>query len=219
MIIEIIGPAGAGKTTLFQYLSKNVSGMRTEFLPPVRNFRYIPFFIKYILMLVPTLINLQGKGNRFLSRRELAWMAMLKGWPVILRKKREDDSKMILLDQGPIFLMTILSEFGPQSLRNPNVQDYWNSVYEEWAHTLDMVIWLDTSDELLMKRIRTRRDEHMVKGKTDQEIRDFLAKYREGYERLINTLITINPEIHVLKLDTGKNSTDDLLHRFLESVQ
>ena len=138
-------------------------------------------------------------------------MAMLQGWSKILEKKAEGNHKLILLDQGPVFLMTILFEFGPESLRNPEIKGYWGKIKEKWIHTLDMLIWLDTSDEILIDRIRTRPDKHLMKNKTDQEIKEFLAKYRRAYERLINTFMMNNPEIRVFQMDTGKNSVDDLI--------
>ena len=211
MIVEIVGPAGAGKSTLFQALEKCDPGFQVEFLPPVWNVAYLPFFVKHILLLAPTLVRMQGKGNRNLTRRELAWMAMLQGWPKILKEKAEGDHKLILLDQGPVFLMTILFEFGPESLRNPEIKGYWGKIKEKWIHTLDMLIWLDTSDEILINRIRSRPDKHLMKNKTDQEIIEFLAKYRRAYERLINTFMMNNPEIRVFQMDTGTNSVDDLI--------
>ena len=216
LIVEIVGPAGAGKTTLFQALEKSDPGIRTESLPPVWNFWYIPFFVKHILLLVPTLVRMQRKGEGKITRRELAWMAMLEGWPKVLKKKAEGDQKIILLDQGPIFLMAILSEFGPENLQNSNIQGYWEKVCKKWTHTLDMVIWLDTTDEILMERIRTRRAEHLVKDKTDKEIRVFLAKYRLAYERLISTMVMNNRGIRVLRMDTGKTSVDELVHNVIE---
>jgi thymidylate kinase len=107
--------------------------------------------------------------------------------------------------------MTILFEFGPESLRNPEIKGYWGKIKEKWIHTLDMLIWLDTSDEILINRIRSRPDKHLMKNKTDQEIKEFLAKYRRAYERLINTFMKNNPEIRVFQMDTGKNSVDDLI--------
>jgi deoxyadenosine/deoxycytidine kinase len=215
LIMEIIGPAGAGKTTLFRALERLDPGIQTEFLPPVWNFGYIPFFVKNILLLLPTLVRMQERGDRNLTRRELAWMAMLMGWPKILRKEAENGNKKILLDQGPIFLMAVLYEFGPQSLRNSNIQGYWENVYEQWVHTLNMVILLDTSDEILLERIRTRSDDHLMKNKADQEIKEFLVKYRQVYERLITIITTMNPAIKVLRLDTGKNSVEDLVRDVL----
>jgi shikimate kinase len=212
LIVEIIGPAGAGKTTLFHALEKFEPEIQAESLPPVWNLRYIPFFVKNTLLLTPTFARLSGKGDRILTRRELAWMAMLRGWPKILKKKAQGDHKVIILDQGPIFLMAILSEFGPKSLRSSNIQGYWGEIEEQWTHTLNMVICLDTSDDILMKRIRTRRDEHLVKDKTDQEIIDFLAKYRAAYDRLINSFVAHNRDIRILRMDTGKNSSEEIVN-------
>jgi len=219
LIVEIIGPAGAGKTTLFHALEKFDPEIQTVYLPPVWNLRYIPFFVKNILLLTPTLVRLSGKGDRILTRRELAWMAMLRGWPKILKKKAQGDHKVIILDQGPIFLMAILSEFGPKSLRSSSIQGYWEEVEEQWTRTLNMVICLDTSDEILMRRIRTRRDEHLVKDKTDQEMIDFLAKYRTAYDRLINSFLANNRDIRIIRMDTGKNSSEEILNNVINEFE
>jgi shikimate kinase len=215
MIVEIVGPAGAGKTTLFQALEKNDPRFQAEPLPPVWDFWYLSFFIKYILLLVPTLFRLRANEVKKLSRQELAWMAMLLGWPQLLRKKVESNHKVFLLDQGPIFLMAILSEFGPEGLRNPDINGYWEKVYERWTNTLDIVIWLDAADEILINRIRTRRADHIVKHKSDQEIKEFLAKYRVAYDRLL-TLLMKNNHIQVIRLDTNKYSANDLVHYITE---
>jgi adenylate kinase family enzyme len=211
LIVEIVGPAGAGKSTLLRALERQDPGFQVEYLPPVWNVAYIPFFVKHILLLAPTLVRIKGKGDRKLTRRELAWMAMLGGWPKILKEKAEGDHRLILLDQGPVFLMTILSEFGPESLRNQEIKGYWEKVKEKWIHTLDVLIYLDTPDEILINRIRTRQDEHLMKNKTDQEIKEFLAIYRRAYKRLINTFTMKNNKIQVLQMCSDENSVDDLV--------
>lgn len=217
-IVEVVGPAGAGKTTLFDALQKTVPKIQTAFQPDVRDPRFILFFIKHILLLVPLFIRLRGSGDRSLTRQEMAWMAILNGWPELLKKEILKDKKMLLIDQGPIFLMTILSEFGPRSLRSAKTLVWWQRVCELWAHTLDTVIWLDTSDETLTKRIRSRRKAHLVKEEKDQTVHEFLFRCRVMYDHVIKGLRAGNRRIRVLRFDTGRYSLDELVHEITSII-
>jgi len=213
LFVEIIGTAGAGKSTLFRALENSDLKIQSEGLPPVWHFSYIPFFVKNILALVPMLVRLIGKGDRAISRRELAWMAMLNGWPEILEKESNKDGEVSLFDQGPIFLIAILTGFGPTSLRCPYTQSWWEKIYRQWNEVFDIVIWLDASDEVLIKRINKREEDHLMKGKSIQETVDFLATYRNTYEGVIKKMTANNPKIRFLRVDTAINSVDEIVFR------
>jgi thymidylate kinase len=217
-VVEIVGPAGAGKSTLYRALEKKGTDIVGEPLPPVWDIPYIPFFAKNILSLIPVLTRTLGKGDRNLSRRELAWMAMLNGWPEILKQKVESDSKIILMDQGPVFLMAILYAFGPQSLQSPEVQEWWLKIFKQWMQVLDVVVWLDTSDEVLTTRIRTRDEDHLVKQESDRDVSEFLAKYRQVYDWLIRTISADNPKLRVLRFNTAQNSVDEIVSSVISEI-
>lgn len=218
MIIEIIGPAGSGKSTLSGVLGKARPDFHQETLPPVWKFSHLGFYTRNLIFLIPTIFRLHESGGRNFSRQELAWMAILNGWSDLLIKKK-GGGVPLFIDQGPIFLMAVLSGFGPQNLLNPINQSWWRKIYARWARTLDLVIWLDANDETLTRRIRCRESEHVMKYKTDLELRGFLGKYRLIYENLVHQLSTLNSIMRVIKIDTAQNSPGEVLNKVITEIE
>ena len=56
-MVEIVGPAGAGKTTLYQALDRHPEFIRLENFPDVRKVADAPFFILNGLQLIPSLLR------------------------------------------------------------------------------------------------------------------------------------------------------------------
>jgi shikimate kinase len=218
LVIEIIGPAGAGKSTLYRALGECDARFVREPLPPVRDISYFLFFVKNIIALIPTLVSMQGKTSRRLTREELAWMAMLNGWPELLKRQTRDSRKIILLDQGPIFLIGTLQGFGPPGLQNPGVQAWWNKIYARWTEVLDTIVWLDAADELLTMRIRTREQEHLVKEALDQKVHDFLAEWRQVYDRVMDRISLDNARMQILRVDTGRFTAEEIVSQVISSI-
>jgi len=217
-IVEIIGPAGAGKTTLCQTLNNYQEQIQLRDFPNVRKVGDAPFFIRYGIGLVPVLLHLYQRTSRQLRRREFAWMSILMGWPYILQKEARKGSKVILLDQGPVYLMAEMKEFGPEYLRNQKAEKLWQSLYNRWANTLDMIVWLDAADANLLERIRTRDQEHIVKNEGASTVFEFLGRYRRAYEEIISRLEAKTTGLRVLRFDTSrqqpKKIADHLLIEF-----
>lgn len=206
--MELVGPAGAGKTTLSRALSKRdeeiVIGPDIE----LRKVSHLPVFIRSIPSSVPLFLY-QRKSNRQLTWTELKDIAYLKGWPDLLRRRSSNTGKVILLDQGPVFRMATLYEFGPESLKSEASKTWWLHLYEQWASTLDILIWLDTSDAILMERINTRTKKHDIKGKPELEAQQFLAQYRMSFRDVLAKLATYNGPT-VLQFDTSKISIEQI---------
>jgi shikimate kinase len=217
-VIEIIGPAGAGKSTLYRALAEFDLCFIQEPLPPVWNIDYLPFFIKNFIALLPVLFHLYTKGGRRPTRQELAWMAMLNGWPELLNQKTKDSRKIILLDQGPIFLMATLLEFGPPGLQNEEIWGWWKKIYARWMKVLDLIVWLDANDDLLTRRIRTREQDHDVKEASDQQVRAFLAQWRKVYDQVMKAMSLDNPNLRIAVIDTEKNSVDEIVARVISEI-
>jgi adenylate kinase family enzyme len=214
-VVEVIGPAGAGKTTLCQALDQYQERIRLEDFPDVRKISDAPFFIGNGLSLAPTLMRLSQPGSRQLTRREFAWLTILKGWPSLLSKEVSHTSQTIILDQGPVYLLAEMLEFGPDYLKSQAAEKFWLNIFYRWAATLDLVIWLDTADDHLVGRIRNRDQEHIMKDEPTAAVSEFLVHYRKMFDRVLSSLTTNGKSIRVLHFDTGKQTPDEIVNQLL----
>lgn len=216
LIVELVGPAGSGKSTLSQMLSQKSEDILLGVTPFVRGLLVSPFFLKHSLLLMPTFFRLYSNkhNGRCFTRREMAWMAILNGWHHLLRRGKKD-GKIIVLDQGPVFMLTQLHMFGPESLRNQSAIKWWQGIYSQWATVLNMVVWLDASNTRLLERIRTRDQWHLVKNSTKPEVFEFLSTYRAAYEQVISMLIENHGSPKLLRFDTTWENPDAIVDRLL----
>jgi deoxyadenosine/deoxycytidine kinase len=120
------------------------------------------------------------------------------------------ENNIIILDQGPVYLLTETSEFGPDFLKRQNAEDFWRGLYSRWADILDMIIWLDAEDTDLLKRIRNRDKEHVVKTESVDTTFEFLARYRKAYERTISNLSVNHHGLKVFRFDTSQQTPDEI---------
>lgn len=217
-VVEIIGPAGAGKTTLYQALDCYTESIQLGNFPDVRKVTDAPFFISNGLRLIPSLLNLYQRTSRQLTRREFAWMTILCGWSNLLRRGTNNANKVVILDQGPIYLLAEMRLFGPDYLRQKTAEKLWQDLYERWRATLHMVVWLDAADDILLNRIRNRRQEHVVKTQPATVVYEFLDRYRAEYKFIVSALTANKIGPKVLQLDTGRQKPADILNQFLSEV-
>lgn len=212
-VVEIIGPAGAGKTTLCRALNQYPKQIRLCDFPDVRNILDAPFFIGYGLSLFPTLFRLSQRDSRRITRREFAWLTILKGWPSNLAKDVKRGDQVIVLDQGPVYLLAEMREFGPRYLTCQKADFFWQEIFSRWAATVDMIVWLDTTDDHLVNRIRNRTQEHVMKDESPEAVSEFLAQYRKMFEDVLSRLKVTSPGLRVLHYDTGQQQTDEIVKR------
>jgi len=218
IVVELVGTAGVGKSTLFNVLiNKKLPWIKGDDVPPVWRMSAARFYIKNITRMAPTLVRLMRNGDRLLTRRELAFMAILNGWHEVLQEKVNNGNKILLLDQGPISIIAYLTVWGPKSLFKSNMDGWWERVYTNFKQTMDMVIWLDTTDEIIINRINNRPQGHHLKGESYPVSSFWLSKYRLLYDQIVSNLINNNShKIRVIRINSGEYSAQEIADKVLQ---
>lgn len=206
-IVEIVGPAGAGKTTLCQMLSW-CDDIHVVNFPSVRDVASVPFFARYGLEILGSVTLTHPADLKELSRRQVAWLSILNGWPGLLERESRQSNDLIVLDQGPVYLLAEMSLGGPCFLQTTNGKELWQKWYRQWSSVLDTVVWLDAPDECLVQRIREREKDHVVKAKPVEIIYAFLKEYRQAYECTFSALAANRSCLKVLRFDTSRQAPE-----------
>lgn len=208
MRIEIVGAAGSGKSTLTRTLVKGNSKFTRVIVPTTEKIRNFPFFASSLGSILPVIITYARKCDRQFTLHELAWMMIIKKWSKRLLSLENNASNTILLDQGPVFLLTSLYCFGPTCKDVRTAEDFWQPIFSEWASALDMIIFLDASNDCLFQRIFSRPKSHLVLEKNRVVTFDFLDRWRAGYNTVLHQLSIQNPAPRILKIDSERVPID-----------
>jgi hypothetical protein len=138
-------------------------------------------------------------------------MSILKGWPFVLQRDLKKNPRVIVLDQGPVYLLAEMREFGPEYLKSKEAEKFWQELYCRWAATLDMIVWLDAEDSYLLERIQTRVKDHVVKNEAAPIVFEFLERYRRAYNYLLSALETCKSGPRILRFDTSRYKPGEIV--------
>jgi hypothetical protein len=172
LVVELVGPAGVGKSTLLGALNgRGLAAGRSIWGQPV-----LPL-LGTGLQLLPILFRFWRQSPALLWD-ESRHMVRLK---TLSRAVRHGDllrGRVVVFDEGPLFALAWLRGFGHESMRSEAADVWWRATLREWAEVMDAVVVLDAPDSVLAQRIRARPDWHEVKQDSDQEIAIWMARFR-----------------------------------------
>ena len=208
-LVELAGPAGAGKSTVFRALVARDATI--EGRPSLRKREHVGVLAGEILAVARTLLRDRAYLPR-VTPEQVRMMAYLQALPRILERADPTTSRTFALDQGPIYLLT------RRSLTNERLAAWRRRVVRKWAPLLDIVVWLDAPDALLVERINARDKRHRLQGSAEGPALEALAQSRAVYERVLGELEAGRPSWVVLRFDTSVRSADEIADEVLTAL-
>jgi hypothetical protein len=200
VVVELVGPAGAGKSTLAQGVTAVDATVRSGLslwgVPRRR-------LVRSAVALLPTIAR-AGLHRTPLRAGEMSQMVRLDALRRIVEHEVAEH-RVILLEEGPVFALSWLEVFF--SRNGDRVPASWrHRVVHEWANLLDVVVFIDASD--------------IKAAGNDGEIVGFSAGFRRAFERALAELAQAGGDHLVVDtLKTGQAAIDEDTARLMAKLK
>ena len=212
LVIELVGPAGAGKSTLARQLGDRLgaSGLPLGLwgLP-------LPRLAAHAARLVPTFWGFVRDGQRPLwaEQTQLVRLETLSE----LVEGRRAAGRPVVLDEGPVFALSWIEVFYPRR-EGPRRAAWRRRVLARWARLLDLIVLVDAPDPVLTYRLRTRTKAHPLKHSPDGVIHAFTARFRTAFHHVGAELRAASGP-RLVTLSTGDEPSGRTVQRLVTTVE
>ena len=212
LVIELIGPAGAGKSTLARHLSDHLGSHGAPLglwgLPLGR-------LAAHGARLVPTLLGFARDGQLpvWAEQTQLIRLATLRD----VVERRRAAGECLVLDEGPVFALSWMEVFYPRR-DGPRRIAWRRRVLAQWARLLDLIVLVDAPDRVLAYRVRTRPTSHPLKHSPETVINAFTARFRTAFGRVSAELRAARGP-RLVTLHTGDEPSARTAERLVSTVE
>ena len=143
---------------------------------------------------------------------EVKHLARLDALHDSLRASPWNGTRLVVLDEGPLYTLTYLLVIGHAYFRRSPPGWWWSRTLRRWARSLDAVVILDAPDAVLAARIRERAKWHLMKDRSPSEVSAFATAYRDATERvLVDLKAAGGPSVLRLAADDRAEPLDERL--------
>lgn len=215
LVVELVGPAGVGKTAVLRAIAGRDPTVRTGVR--IHRFRQLLAIAWHGLALAPASLDMLFADARWLWPG-LRHLGRLRTFPAEVERVRAFHYRTILLDEGPVFSLGRLAVFQHANEGAGWLARQWNAELERWTNLLDGVVWLDAQNTVLAERIRQRPKAHQVKQGSDQQVFEFLDRYRAAYRDIL-TRLAASGRIRLVELDTTAAPVDHIADGILAALE
>ena len=213
LLVEIIGPAAAGKTSLLRALCSKDEKIRAG--SGMRRVRFLGVLIRNVARFLPVWVRYPLR-DRWFDWPELRSIAFVDAWDREMEERGSSDLVTIVLDHGPLYRLARLREFGPKITRSRPFERWWHASRDRWMEALDLVVWLDAPDEVLLGRIQERGHQYLDATPSRERKREFLARYRGVFAEILERGTAERPRI--LRIRSDERSVSEITSEVLDAL-
>jgi hypothetical protein len=179
-IIELIGPAGVGKSAIADQLAQMPGVLCTSvWRVPLTEVAWAAFCS------IPSAAMLVRRAHAPLSR-ELRHVARLRALLNFLDRDELSRYRYIVIDEGAIYTLAWLRVIGHPAFHDTRTHSWRHYIAGLWGVTIDEVVRLDASDGVVARRLRSRAKPHVMSQAADRAITAFSMRYRTAFNDTIS---------------------------------
>jgi shikimate kinase len=209
-VVEVIGPAGAGKTSIVAALASGCPQVRVQ--GPYRQLRHVPAYGFALAGSGPMLVVAGLAWNPRVANRVVRVQASSR----LLAAPSGERGSVVVVDQGPIYGLARLEL---DDVEWSGALGHWRErVLEHWSTHLRLLVVLDAPTEVLVDRVRTRAKGHAAKDRSDGELRELIGRYQGALRRLGEELVR-RGSTPTCRLDTGATSVEAAAAQIREAIR
>lgn len=215
VIIEILGIAGSGKSSLARALLDG-GYVRPPFIS-ASNPQHLIVMLRSLPRLWPLIAQNLTRPPR-MTWADFKLMAYITGWRSFLQGLPGYHDQTLVFDQGPLYALGRLEARGLGIVSTRNFRRWWDEMLSVWANEMSLVVWLDAGDAHLLDRINERSQNHTIKDRPVEEGARFIGRYRKVFTFLLSRVEVLSTT-EVFRFDTTNLSTVELAERVHDWVR
>jgi hypothetical protein len=211
-LVEIMGPAGAGKTSLVRALGTTAPELRAGLGVP--RWKWLPALVRRLTP-VFVLWLARYRRDRWFTWNEMKSIAFLDAWLSVVERPGAVRGPTVF-DHGPVYRLARIREFGPAVARSDRFERWRMAALRRWLGALDAVVSLDAPDDVLLARVDRRGHWWLSEERPLEDKQEFYARYRRAFEDALHTPVPRPPLVVPIRSDDG--TPEQIARRVLTAI-